>query len=71
VTDETDPAAQPAPIGREVVTENGAFAALQAQESGTQTKECRLPGAVGPLEENDLSRVDGEVDTGERREPAE
>jgi hypothetical protein len=44
---------------------------MQRDQSGEDSKQRGLPRAVPTRQEDDLALVDVQVDTGERREPAE
>ena len=54
-----------------VKPENVRASARQRCKSRTQTKKCRLPGAVGTTERNQFTATNDEIDTGKRRKSTE
>jgi len=58
-------------LTRDVKPENVRASARQRCKSRTQTKKCRLPGAVGTTERNQFTATNDEIDTGKRRKSTE
>ena len=71
VADESHQTTVSSPIDAEVEPQDLSDARVQRNESGEDAQQRRLPGAVSPREQDDFSRLDIEVDTGQGREPAE
>lgn len=71
VTEQTDRAANRGAMADDVVLEDECTARLNPLEPGANPQQCRLAGSVRALQQDDLSRTDVEIDSGESRKPAQ
>ena len=71
VADERELVPNCAAVEGQVMAEHGRRTRAQRQQPGEEAQQRRLPRAVGTGDEDDLARIDIEVDTRECGEPAE
>ena len=65
MTQQADLAAYRPPVGQQVVAEHLGLTRDHRQQPGAGPQQTGLAGAVGPLQEHDLSPRHVEVDAGE------
>ncbi len=58
-------------VGDEIHAQDAGLTRGDGQQTGAGPEQRGLPGPVRTAHHHDLARIDVEIDTGERREPAE
>ena len=71
VAEEADASAHRPRIASEIASEDDRLAGRHVRQPGTEPQQGGLAGAVGASDEDDLTRRDVEVDSGERGEAPE
>lgn len=70
VAEQADRSANRSTVGDDVVIEHEGAARLDPLEPGADAQQCRLTGPVRTLQQDDFTRTDREINSGEGREPA-
>lgn len=70
VAEQADRSANRSTVGDDIVIQHEGATRLDPLEPGADAQQCRLTGPVRTLQQDDFTRTDREINSGEGREPA-